>query len=507
VVITRLSSGGNPDIEDSGCFNPITTNNTSNDIIVRSLSITPDEMTASALEVCAGSDVDLEVVGGLLGYTATWEWYNDPGFDITRNVGTGAQITVNPLITTTYYVRAEGLCNTTDAVSLEVTVYTGAGNAFLVQDINRTGADVECEDGDWTYYATALAPDEFIFGIKKNSNTFTATVDIYDLPGATTYSSVGGVGPARGTFLIGRHWDVTLSSGSITSPVDVRFFVDPAEVLQAETEALDLLATTPLPNSYITPLTFFKTPDGVLFDPSTMVVDGNFTFTPPNVWIAPSSGLLNGVTYYQLDGITDFSGGSGGFSINDGGALLPVELASFRATSINDDFIRLDWTTLTEVNNDGFEIQRSANGIDFETIGWVNGNGNSTAKNDYSSNDFEAASGVNYYRLKQIDFDGQFEYSKIVSARMGADASISSLSVYPNPTKGDLFVEIEADNQSFGNIKIYNHMGQQVGNAKHHIVAGKNKLMVNTQNLISGTYLIMVESNEKIITTKFVVSK
>jgi hypothetical protein len=195
------------------------------------------------------------------------------------------------------------------------------------------------------------------------------------------------------------------------------------------------------------------------------------------------------------------------FAIGYSSALLPVELIRFTARAVDNEYISLEWTTATEIENDGFEIQRSANGVDFEAIGWVNGNGNSTAKNDYSFNDYEAVLGVNYYRLKQIDFDGQFEYSKIVSAKMGADASISYLSVYPNPTKGDLFVEIEADNQSLSNIRIYNHMGQQVGNAKHHIVAGKNKLMVNTQNLISGTYLIIVESNEKIITTNFVVIK
>jgi hypothetical protein len=491
----------------------VTSNNSCNPIdstatytvLVSGNSIAATGIDASSTTVCEGSQVVLTVDGGNLALGADWEWYDDAA--LTNNVGSGSPISFYPTATTTYYVRAEGVCNTTAATDITITVQTGAGNAFLVTG-NRPGAEEECLDGAWTYYSTSTNPDQYIFAIRKNGNNFTARVDIYDIPGTTTYSSVGGVGPARGTFLIGRHWDVTVLSGSVTNPVDVRFFVDPAEVLQAETEALALLGSTALPGSTITPLTFFKTPDGVSFNPSTMMVNGNFTFTPANTWITPASGTLNGYTYYQLDGITNFSGGTGGFSINDGGAPLPVELLSFTATAINNEYVQLDWSTATEVDNDGFFVERSTDGSNFTQIAWVDGNGSTTQTQYYTYDDREAVAGVNYYRLKQVDFNGDYEYTYIVSAVLRKDVTLLDvLGLRPNPTVNELFVEILAHTETKANFTTFNHMGQKVQTFGKVLEEGQNTVSVNTTDLPAGTYFITIENSQTKITKKFVVIK
>jgi hypothetical protein len=101
---------------------------------------------------------------------------------------------------------------------------------------------------------------------------------------------------------------------------------------------------------------------------------------------------------------------------------LPVELISFGAKS-KQSFIQLDWITATEINNEGFEIQRSVDGENFTSIGWVYGNGSTTEIIEYKFKDNEPMQGINYYRLKQIDFDGQYEYSNIVSATINSDKS------------------------------------------------------------------------------------
>jgi hypothetical protein len=190
----------------------------------------------------------------------------------------------------------------------------------------------------------------------------------------------------------------------------------------------------------------------------------------------------------------------------ESGYPLPVELASFRATAVNDEFIRLNWTTLTEVNNDGFEIQRSLDGINFTKIAWVEGNGTTTAKQEYVLNDKEAAKGVNYYRLKQIDYNGDFEYSNIVAAKLGALAGNLSVDVYPNPTQGDLNIVIDAEMAAENTISIYNHLGQQVRLLSERVNAGKNTIAVQTSGLPSGAYFMTVESAGKIITKKFVIA-
>lgn len=110
-------------------------------------------------------------------------------------------------------------------------------------------------------------------------------------------------------------------------------------------------------------------------------------------------------------------------NVTIGGTALPVELTKFNATK-RADKVNLAWQTATEINNDRFEIQRSHDGNRFESIGKVYGEGNSQKLVDYSFVDDAPLSGVNYYRLKQVDIDGAFEYSDIASVKMDKAANI-----------------------------------------------------------------------------------
>ena len=108
---------------------------------------------------------------------------------------------------------------------------------------------------------------------------------------------------------------------------------------------------------------------------------------------------------------------------------LPIELLDFSATLQSDNTVRLDWTTASEINNDHFEIQRSENGDHWDTIGTIEGQGNSPNISRYSFNDQQPLDGRSYYRLKQVDIDGKFTYSKIESVRLEPEV----FHIYPNP--------------------------------------------------------------------------
>lgn len=149
-----------------------------------------------------------------------------------------------------------------------------------------------------------------------------------------------------------------------------------------------------------------------------MLVNGDFTFTPSNIWMMPPEGIINGVTYYELNGITSFSGGTGGFSINDDASLLPVTWISIVAEAIENTFIRISWSTATEIENLGFALERSRDGVSWDSIAFIAGHGTSSRVHEYSYDDHEVASGTYYYRLRQIDYDGTYEYSAIVSATL-----------------------------------------------------------------------------------------
>ena len=107
------------------------------------------------------------------------------------------------------------------------------------------------------------------------------------------------------------------------------------------------------------------------------------------------------------------------FELFEVSTLLPVELLYFDAFPSNNQYAQLEWATATEINNDGFEVLRSTDGIDFEYIAWISGNGNQTSTHKYSYEDYSIETGITYYyRLKQIDYDGQYEYFNIESVKL-----------------------------------------------------------------------------------------
>jgi len=138
------------------------------------------------------------------------------------------------------------------------------------------------------------------------------------------------------------------------------------------------------------------------------------------------------------------------------GIPLPIGLTSFTATSKNNINI-LSWTTNTEMNNDHFEIERSADGITFHEIGTVEGHGNSSYVSDYHFEDISPFSGINYYRLKQVDYNGDFRYSQVIFVETKL-FNHSALVIYPNPAGADITI-LPDTTIRFTEIEIYNSFG------------------------------------------------
>ena len=163
------------------------------------------------------------------------------------------------------------------------------------------------------------------------------------------------------------------------------------------------------------------------------------------------------------------------FSIN----LLPVDLTSFSAKSEKNQ-ITLNWQTAQEINNDFFQIERkTTQSREWETIGQELGKGNSEITVDYAFIDKRPANGINYYRLKQIDFDGQFEYSEMVSAEIRTTISID---IFPNPTASELTI-VAPNDFTQGEIRLFDAMGRMVISSS---INERNYL--NLSNLNSGIY-------------------
>ena len=186
-------------------------------------------------------------------------------------------------------------------------------------------------------------------------------------------------------------------------------------------------------------------------------------------------------------GITSFSP----FAVEDLQQDLPVELLTFNANRMNSLEVKLDWSTASETNNKGFEIQRMLdNETDFTTIGWVDGHGTTTATQYYDLLDDNAHTGISYYRLKQVDFDLSFTYSPTRAVR-GA-VSQGTITIFPNPTEAFLNIQFGEIKSQDVNIRIYAADGKlafdrSVAIHQNHIVHLKE-----TQAFASGAYLIQL---------------
>lgn len=133
------------------------------------------------------------------------------------------------------------------------------------------------------------------------------------------------------------------------------------------------------------------------------------------------------------------SDGSHGYArIGDASASLPVELTHFEGQVI-DNSIRLTWQTASEKNNEGFDVQRSANGHDWKAIGFVSGNGTTTTTSNYDFIDHQPFKGKNYYRLKQVDLDEKYQYSNIIQIETQQTAS-TNIRLFPNPATNVLII-------------------------------------------------------------------
>jgi hypothetical protein len=172
-------------------------------------------------------------------------------------------------------------------------------------------------------------------------------------------------------------------------------------------------------------------------------------------------------------------------------SVLPIKLRSFNAAVQSDGQVRLDWVTETEINNDYFEVQRSGDGVSWETIRKVKGAGTSTATIHYTETDLSPISPVSYYRLHQVDYNKRDDYSGIQRVDIGSEEK--SIRVYPNPATEWLY--IDAPEAYLKEISIVNVIGVEVGSQMLDIVKRDNGISVNVSALHPGLYILRTGKN------------
>lgn len=507
------------------------------DVIIDDASVDPDELLGPN-SVCAGEAFTLTVSGGNLGTGAEWVLYLGntlPGSRITSNTTGVFNLTAaSPASTTnyTYIVRAEYSdpaiqCPPTDTVTQIVSVRTDCvcevnpGVIEYAPTGTTTIATVECEAADgWTYYAEASNPDVYLFAIEKkpsfvdgNTVDFNAVVHLTVTPNPNSPADVFynfDASICEANFVMPRYWNVQVLGGAtLDGFVRTRFYFPPSELAATQSAAdgwrvANQPGCNPLP--LITgPSQVFKNTDGSFFNPlvsSGLVIPGSDVLpTTINDFryiahlisnLAPhgTTGTQMSRNYVQVawDG---FSGGGIAIRVSPDIVVLPVELLYFTGTYV-DKKVYLNWETASELNNDYFLVEKSTDGKNWTSIGSVKGHGTTQDPHQYAMIDPYPFQGENYYRLKQVDFDGTFKYSRIIVIDVLNEytRTESTFAVQPNPTAGLVVATISSETNQKVQLNIFDASGQLMEVRDVALGKGLNKVKVDLSKFPAATYLL-----------------
>jgi hypothetical protein len=404
-----------------------------------------------------------------------------------------------------------------------------------------SSVSVNCYDVDLDRWVTfrdnsnnaILSINDNINGGAVNNNLGLVNVTVYkDAVEPTTYTT----GPNCQTFTdfkaMKRHFMIS-STNPVTSgePVGVRLYFTQAEADELKAATLgnnsnapglpctqndDFSDNTGLTDLFVTKYSgpnednlytnnlssgtyrVFGTDFGIPGSP-----DGPLTKAPNQFSSVFSGGP--GYHYVQLQ-VTEFSE----FWLHGSyhGAPLPVEMIYFQAEAVNNSYIQLTWATAIEIDNDGFIVERSVDAQTWSNIGWVEGHDNATTQHDYSFNDYNVEPNVRYYyRLKQLDNDGDYEYTTIVSEMISTQSTFAVKDFIPNPTMNNTSLIVSSSEEQVIEVKFYDIIGQVVSSSEHSLHKGGNQITFSLEHLSAGTYTAIVTSNNEVYSKKLVVTR
>ncbi len=429
--------------------------------------------------ICTGGTPNNVIATGVVGNVVRWESSADAAFTSPTTIAnTTTTLSPGALTATTYYrvVVKSGACN--EAVSTTPVMITV--NTAITPSMSLAG----------TAGGTQLCSSH---DVAASANFFAGNCDIIATVTPSGASPVSGivnacvkvesaVPTAAGTNepYVARHYNIVPATNASTATSTITLYF-----LQSEFDAFNTargfyaalptgisdnagkanLRVSMFPGTATTP----GATGGIQIDPT----DANITFADGR-WAVSFN-----VT------------GSGSFFVHTGNFTLPVTLLNFRGEQ-SGSTNRLLWSTSTETNNKGFELERSSDGRNFSSITFVASkaeNGNSTSALNYNYNDVRPLAGNNYYRLKQIDRDGKATHSNVILLS-GKLTDITLSSVYPNPTTRELNVKIISPKAERVTIVVTDLTGKVLMQRATQLMVGDNLEMFSVQQLAAGTYLV-----------------
>jgi hypothetical protein len=403
----------------------------------------------------------------------------------------GSARTQNTTVNMGVYEDLTTVCSSTSALP------TTAGTTYTA-DYKNTDAN------GWTNYCSV--EEKLLLSLKIGSSGAVVAPSEVELKlgSSTTYSYVGNDGGMistgnKGYMMIDRRWDVSPTTQP-SSNVGVKYYFTNSEY----TDLASALSThnssaTGYPStlSTVTDVDLFKSTSGSAFaDPHTVsgIIIDNGSTPSSTVWNHSTHGTADHSAEFEVGSFSGGGGGGGGGG-GTGAAPLPVELIHFTAQAMAHTTAELNWATATEIDNSHFVIERSYDGLTFEAIDRVEGNGTSNEVLPYAYTDRGIAQGseVVYYRLHHFDYNGTSEYSDVRTVTFDMNSlDKPSITIYPNPFTSDVYINVSTLSGAEATIRVANLSGQQLLERSLNTTQSIEK--VDLSSLPKGIYFVHVTS-------------
>lgn len=246
------------------------------------------------------------------------------------------------------------------------------------------------------------------------------------------------------------------------------------------------------------------TNDGTITNDATITNDG--TITNNMGGLIDNNSIVNNNSGATITNDGDLEGTGGTFNNdgtfnNNGSGQLPITLTSFTGKRVGS-VIHLVWETASEENNDYMEVQRSRAGKRFEPLGRVPGQGTTATPRRYAFTDEQPLPGVNYYRLKQVDYDGAYAYHHTIAVLFTDKQTEQKVTLFPAIVTDQLNISLQQEATSDGALVIYNLTGQEV--LRLPFQRGLQQQNVNVAHLAEGQYVLRVQHGREVMTSRFV---
>lgn len=224
-------------------------------------------------------------------------------------------------------------------------------------------------------------------------------------------------------------------------------------------------------------------------------------------WISLTTGTTQTLRCVDASANFAWAGGNSGTILKLSNTAVPVELTSFTASVVGKN-VSLNWSTATEINNYGFEVQRKTSNADFVTIAFVEGKGTTQNPQSYSYTDKNLEYGKYSYRLKQVDLNGNFSYSDIVEVDARIPNKFGLNQNYPNPFNPSTTISYEIAKETNVSLKVYDAIGNEIATLVNETKApGTYEVIFDGSNLTNGVYFYKIDAGSFTATKKLILMK